>query len=425
MINWLVISRQPTTTPSFRLLVSLQRYKFIQDIQSFNLKIFGQYFVITRLFPIFAQMNKILFYILIFSGMLSVAPVSAQKAKTSKSTTGKADGSALFRQLQPATAKVMFIDSVVVGKADFLRALPQPTVMGTLTDRGKSSLPLMQYENELGDHRIYADGNADSTALYSQTLLGKDWSQPDKLEEISQASYHNQNFPFLMSDGVTLFFSAEGPQSIGGRDIFMTTYDSDNATYYEPQNYGLPFNSTANDYLLAIDDVDTLGWLVSDRFQPKDSVCIYTFVPTVSRVDFSADNLTPEQLNSYARLYAISDTWKFGNRMAAIRRRDALLERMSQKGQRRNEPLIVSDRLTAYKANDLKTTEGRSLYQQWQTVVQMEKETQDALEKLRQKYITRPDAQTAGKIKDAEHDLLQQRNDKELLAKKIRKAENQ
>lgn len=357
--------------------------------------------------------------------MLSVAPVSAQKAKTSKSTTGKADGSALFRQLQPATAKVMFIDSVVVGKADFLRALPQPTVMGTLTDRGKTSLPLMQYENELGDHRIYADGNADSTALYSQTLLGKDWSQPDKLEEISQASYHNQNFPFLMSDGVTLFFSAEGPQSIGGRDIFMTTYDSDNATYYEPQNYGLPFNSTANDYLLAIDDVDTLGWLVSDRFQPKDSVCIYTFVPTASRVDFSADNLTPEQLNSYARLYAISDTWKFGNRMAAIRRRDALLERMSQKGQRRNEPLIVSDRLTAYKANDLKTTEGRSLYQQWQTVVQMEKETQDALEKLRQKYIARPDAQTAGKIKDAEHDLLQQRNDKELLAKKIRKAENQ
>lgn len=370
-------------------------------------------------------MNKILFYVLIFSGMLSVAPVSAQKAKTSKSTTGKADGSALFRQLQPATAKVMFIDSVVVGKADFLRALPQPAVMGTLTDRGKSSLPLMQYENELGDHRIYADGNADSTALYSQTLLGKDWSQPDKLEEISQASYHNQNFPFLMSDGVTLFFSAEGPQSIGGRDIFMTTYDSDNATYYEPQNYGLPFNSTANDYLLAIDDVDTLGWLVSDRFQPKDSVCIYTFVPTASRVDFSADNLTPEQLNSYARLYAISDTWKFGNRMAAIRRRDALLERMSQKGQRRNEPLIVSDRLTAYKANDLKTTEGRSLYQQWQTVVQMEKETQDALEKLRQKYIARPDAQTAGKIKDAEHDLLQQRNDKELLAKKIRKAENQ
>ncbi|CCY02647.1 putative uncharacterized protein [Prevotella sp. CAG:924] len=205
----------------------------------------------------------------------------------------------------------------------------------------------------------------------------------------------------------------------------MTTYDSDNATYYEPQNYGLPFNSTANDYLLAIDDVDTLGWLVSDRFQPKDSVCIYTFVPTASRVDFSADNLTPEQLNSYARLYAISDTWKFGNRMAAIRRRDALLERMSQKGQRRNEPLIVSDRLTAYKANDLKTTEGRSLYQQWQAVVQMEKETQDALEKLRQKYIARPDAQTAGKIKDAEHDLLQQRNDKELLAKKIRKAENQ
>lgn len=371
-------------------------------------------------------MNKILFYILIFSGLFSAAPMSAQKPRTGKGTTGKAAGSALFRQLQPATAKVMFIDSLVVGKADFLRALPQPIVMGTLTVRGHiDKMPLIQYENELADHRIYADGNADSTALYTQTQLGREWSQPDKLEEISQATYQNQNFPFLMSDGVTLFFSAEGSQSIGGRDIFMTTYDSDNATYYEPQNYGLPFNSTANEYLLAIDDVDSLGWLVTDRFQPKDSVCIYTFVPTATRVDFSTDNLTPAQLDSYARLDAISDTWKFGNRMAAIRRRDALLERMNQKGQQHDEPLIVNDKMTAYKANDLKTTEGRSLYQQWKTVNQMEKETLTTLEQLRQKYIARPDAQTAGKIKDAEHDLLQQRNDKELLAKKIRKAENQ
>lgn len=371
-------------------------------------------------------MNKILFYILILAGGLSATPASAQKPKTSKSSADKT-ASALFRQLQPATAKVMFIDSVVVGKADFLRSLPQPSVMGTLSVRGQAGkqAPLIQYENELADHRIYADGNADSTSLYTQTLFGKEWSNPDKLEEFPQDTYQNQNFPFLMSDGVTLFFSATGPQSIGGRDIFMTTYDSDNATYYEPQNYGLPFNSTANEYLLAIDDVDSLGWLVSDRYQPKDSVCIYTFVPTTTRLDFSADNLTTAELEGYARLNAISDTWKFGDRMAAIRRRDALLERMNQKGQLRNEPLVINDRLTAYKAEDLKTTQGRSLYEQWQTVVRMEKNTQAGLDKLRRKYTAQPDAQTARQITTAEDSLLQQHSDRELLAKKIRKAENQ
>lgn len=48
----------------------------------------------------------------------------------------------------------------------------------------------------------------------------------------------------------------------------------------------MPFNSTANEYLLAIDDYDTLGWLVTDRNQPADSVCIYTFEPTSIRKDF-------------------------------------------------------------------------------------------------------------------------------------------
>ena len=47
--------------------------------------------------------------------------------------------------------------------------------------------------------------------------------------------------------------------------------------FYIPDNYGLPYNSTANDYFLAIDERNNLGWLVSDRYQPEDKVCILYF----------------------------------------------------------------------------------------------------------------------------------------------------
>ncbi|MFR5270404.1 MAG: hypothetical protein ACLTGI_07025 [Hoylesella buccalis] len=56
----------------------------------------------------------------------------------------------------------------------------------------------------------------------------------------------------------------------------MTLFNSEDGTFYKPENYGLPFNSTANDYVLAIDDMYALGWLVSDRYQPEGkSVHLY------------------------------------------------------------------------------------------------------------------------------------------------------
>ena len=52
----------------------------------------------------------------------------------------------------------------------------------------------------------------------------------------------------MLSDGLTLYFAAQGPESIGGYDIFMTTYDAAEGRFLKPENIGMPFNSTANDY---------------------------------------------------------------------------------------------------------------------------------------------------------------------------------
>ncbi|MDO4994963.1 MAG: hypothetical protein Q4E32_08170 [Bacteroidales bacterium] len=352
------------------------------------------------------------------------------KAKVVTKTMTETPAQRLFQSMLPSTAKVMFIDSIVVGKRDFLSHVPLNSESGMLTARshvvGNDMQVLTQYENEFGDRRFFAEGDTAATVLRSQSLLGGQWSSSASLPGISTDDYLFQNFPFLASDGVTLYFSATGHNSLGERDIFMTNFDSDKGEWYAPQNYGLPFNSSANDYLLAIDDLDTLGWLVSDRYQPHDSVCIYTFVPTSTRQDFTNDGLSPKQLEKYARVAAIRDTWPFGNRDAAIARRNEMLQRMKKgKNVVKGNSFVVDDQTVITSASQLKNAESRKLFDQLSQVDELIRQTEASLEADRMKYQSGKNTELNAKILRQEKDLLKQRADYRMLEKKIRRAEKQ
>ena len=170
-----------------------------------------------------------------------------------------------------------------------------------------------------------------------------------------------------MADGVTLYFAAQGENSMGGYDIFMSTFDLDNGVFYSPENIGLPYNSTANDYLLAIDDINHLGWLVTDRRQPEDKVCIYTFVPTASRQGFEDTNLTDHEIERYSRILSISDTWKFGNRKAALAKLSDIKKRIASKivKSQSSNKFVVNDNTVYSSANDFKSPAAKEMYRQW------------------------------------------------------------
>jgi hypothetical protein len=76
--------------------------------------------------------------------------------------------------------------------------------------------------------------------------------------------------------------------------------------YYTPVNYGMPFNSIYNDYLLIIDDVNNIGWFATDRFQPAGKVMIYTFIPNTERKIIKSDD------KAYIRNAAQLKTYRWG-----------------------------------------------------------------------------------------------------------------
>lgn len=378
-------------------------------------------------------MRKI--HALLLGLLIIAAPMKAQKTnRTSKTKValaqkGKAPvssgGKQLFASLLPATAKVMFIDSVVVGKNDFISHIPLNAESGKLSVKShiaKKGLPLTQYETELDDRRFFAVGDSISTALYMQTKVGNAWNQQTCLADISDQEYLWQNYPFLCADGVTLFFSAMGHNAIGGRDIFMTSYDSDKDEWLQPQNYGLPFNSMANDYLLAIDDLDTLGWLVTDRHQHADSVCIYTFVPTPVRENLSTGNLSTAQLERFAQIHRIADTWTFGDRDAAIRRRNAMIARGRGIKRRSTLSFVLNDNKIISDENQLRSEKAKNLFKQWVELCNMIESTQNKLEQERESY-ARGQRSLKDKIANQEKDLKQQQIDLHNVAKQLRQAE--
>lgn len=328
-----------------------------------------------------------------------------QRAYSSETTKQPSDVNVkMFESMVPSTAKLMFIDSVVVDKKDFLNSLPLNKESGKLTYfnsffNANKEVNTTVYVNEFNNRSYYAEGDSTQSSIYTIDKLGNKWSIPVKINEIT-TDYQNPDYPFLCSDGVTLFFGAKGPKSMGGYDIFMTRYNGDDGTWYEPENYGLPYNSTANDYLLAIDDYDQLGWLVTDRRQEEGKVCIYTFVPTTPRQNFENDDLTKKQLNSFARILKIEDTWQFGNREAALKRVEDLKKRNTQgKKVTSNINFVINDNVTYHSISEFKSSSAREKYKQLVALQDKYNQNIATLQQLRDDY-------AKNRTKDLAKDIL-------------------
>lgn len=334
------------------------------------------------------NMKYIKYYFLFFMILSSTISLANRKKKNiiaKPKTQPAVSVNKLYESMLQSTAKVMFIDSVVVDKEQFLQAIPLPSDLGQIKFRPNSSY-LLEYQNELDDRKFIADGDTTITLLKTQTATGKSWSLAEKLPGLDNKEYLLQNYPFLASDGITLYFSADGPSSMGGRDIFMTSFDSDKGIWLQPQNYGLPFNSPANDYLLVIDDLDSLGWLVTDRRQPEGKVCVYTFVPTSVRQNFEVDGLSNAMLKSYADIKSIKDTWKFGNRQTAILRLKNIRTKIRKQQNKNNINFIINDKQIIRSIDDFKSDESRKLYKQLVEIKQIITEEEQQLQKQRIQY---------------------------------------
>lgn len=136
----------------------------------------------------------------------------------------------------------------------------------------------------------------------SHRLTDGTWETSESLTEVLNAG-GTANFPFLMSDGITLYYATEGDDSLGGYDIYVSRRNGEE--FPAPQNMGMPYNSPYDDFLLAIDEETGAGWWATDRNDPGGKVTIYVFVPSEIRQNVDIDD---PDLSARARLSSIALT---------------------------------------------------------------------------------------------------------------------
>lgn len=235
----------------------------------------------------------------------------------------------------------------------------------------------------------------------------------------------------MMADGITLYFAARGSESIGGYDIFFTRSDSENGRFFKPENLGMPFNSEANDYMFAIDEMANIGYFVTDRRQPDGKVCVYTFIPPKTHRTYP-ETYTKEQIRSRAEIRRISDTWGNGkDRKTALTR----LQNLRSIGKRASAAtgskairFVINDRVTYTSASQFRAPDNDILFAEYLSMQKQQKELKDNLDKSRNFYskAKADDRQIIGKeILDNEKRYETSIREMKKLEKRIRNTENE
>lgn len=296
-----------------------------------------------------------------------------------------------------ATEKVTFIDSLVVPKAQLLDIVKLSGESGQVLPYNKffkmnDSIECSVFLSQMKENMIYAKpDSAGNPQLYKSNLIGGEWSTHTAVSEIGLGEHGDvaQNYPFFLADGTTLYFAAKGEESIGGYDIFMTRYDVDENRFLTPENIGMPFNSPANDYLFVVDEFYNLGMFATDRNQPKDSVCIYMFIPNETRRIYNVAETSETMLRSFAKINSIKDTWADENVVAEAKKRfDAMRNDIIRTNADAQKVFVfvVNDNKVYSSVDEFKNPKAKLMAQQWFSYTNDLMKCQSELAEARDKY---------------------------------------
>lgn len=338
------------------------------------------------------------------------------------------------------TERVTFVDSFKVARSKVIQALRLSPESGNLVDMASeaknfkttlSKVGHVGYTNQLKDKIIFAspDSTGKHQKLHAAYKMGDKWSTPIELTGMNDTG-EDQDYPFMMPDGVTLYYAAQGDDCLGGYDLFITRYNNDTKQFLKAENLGMPFNSPANDYLLAIDEANNLGWLVTDRNQKADSACVYIFIPTTTRDVYEMSDANRSKVISAARLSSIKLTQT--DKEAVKSAKERLQKVLQGNGKSQTKAIlsarryIINDATVYTSLNQFKSNAAKQIAQQTdqleESIAQLQKE-QDELQK--DVATNGRNAASLNRLKEINQSLPTLIHQLHTLQKEMRKAELQ
>ena len=160
----------------------------------------------------------------------------------------------------------------------------------------------------------------------------------------------------------------------------------------------------------------------------KGKVCIYVFVPSEKRETYNAEDYTPEEIDGFAKISSIADTWFDEEQYSlAIQRLDEVRQAQKPKDHSSDISFVINDDITYRQLSDFKVRENVIRYQQLTTLRNRQANLNQSLEKIRDLYAAaNREGRKAMKddILSNEQEILTLHRETHNLEKTIRNTEN-
>ncbi|MCK5855915.1 MAG: PD40 domain-containing protein [Bacteroidales bacterium] len=225
----------------------------------------------------------------------SEAKVAYQKYKTlaKSKTVAKFD---IDRRIQECNNGLSLLSNIrllyVINKVE----VKESAFYRTYNMKSSGGVVIMKPENLIT--RYDKKHNKDFTAFYipenriiyyssfgSKGVNGKDiyrahqlsdggWSEPQPLSSAVNTSY-DEAYPFITKDGSTLYFSSTGHNSMGGYDIFKSSFNSGSFSWMKPENMNFPINTPFNDLFYVPDTSSRFASFASTRSSVDGLIYVY------------------------------------------------------------------------------------------------------------------------------------------------------
>ena len=357
-----------------------------------------------------------------------------KRRKSTEELEAKLDRVHSLEVMLSATEKVHFVDSFVVDKATFLNtfhlgadcgnlALAKDLIPANLVN--SNELGVIAYCNELRDKIYFSQHKGQGTSgLFVTARIGDTWSKAKPLQGIAGPGLV-QDFPYVLSDGVTLYYGEKNPEGLGGYDIYVTRYNVDTDSYLKPENIGMPFNSMANDYMYAIDELNNLGWFVTDRRQPEGKVCVYVFQPNQSRQVYNPMVMGEEAMRRMALISSLDECRL--NQVSLAKARERLAKVIAEPESRNfgeEVRYVINDRIVYTSLLDFKNKDAQNYAMVWAKEAKELSDAENKLASMRAEFVKEnATSEECAEILRLEEVVKSLQTKVALLAKKMRKAE--
>ena len=234
--------------------------------------------------------------------------------------------------------------------------------------------------------------------LVSRQRLLHQWEEPDTLLPAINSGNTNA-YPFVLTDGATLYFASDREGGLGGLDIYMTRYNAATGEWLPAENIGLPYNSPADDYLYVADETNGYACFATNRHCPDtDSVEVYRIVlgdRTFVRGLPENELVALARLDSVLPLVANSEQTATAEQPTAPAATQATRHSGYEKTASDSIFFVLNDAEIYTRIEDFRNDSARSLYKHYIHLEQTQKQAITMLDSLRHQYYEANDATRA------------------------------